>query len=126
MKIAVVTDDGETISAHFGQAALCAVFTIEDEQIATRELREKPHHAAHEHGHDHDHQYRSGGLFREFLPMIDDCQALISRGMGQRAFENLRQAGIEAVMTDIRDVETAVQAYLDGSISTNLKRVHSH
>lgn len=58
--------------------------------------------------------------------MIDDCQALISRGMGQRAFENLRQAGIEAVMTDIRDVETAVQAYLDGSISTNLKRVHSH
>ena len=126
MKIAVVTDDGETISAHFGQAALCAVFTVEDGQIANRELREKPHHAAHEHGHDHNHNHQGGGLFRKFLPLIADCQVLISRGMGQRAFDNLRQAGIEAVMTDIRDVETAVQAYLDGSITSNPKRVHIH
>jgi len=129
MKIAVVTDDGETISAHFGQATHCAVFTVEDGQIVARELLEKPHHAAHEHGdgHGHDHgHHQGGGLFRQFLPLIAGCQALISRGMGQRAFENLQQAGVEAVMTDIRDVETAVHAYLDGSITTDPKRVHFH
>ena len=128
MKIAVVTDDGAVISAHFGQAAYAAVFTIEDGQAVERELREKPHHGAH-HDHRHDHnggQRQGGGLFRQILPVLQDCQVLIGRGMGQPAFVKLQQAGIEPILTDIREVDTAVQAYLDGAITHNPKRVHQH
>lgn len=45
MKIAAITDDGKTISQHFGRAQYYPVATIENGQIVDRELREKPGHA---------------------------------------------------------------------------------
>ena len=41
IKIAAITDDGQTISQHFGRAAYYAVLTIEDGKIIAREQREK-------------------------------------------------------------------------------------
>lgn len=131
MKIAVVTEDGAVVSAHFGRAAQLAVFTVEDGQVVNREVREKPHHGA-EHDHDHhqhngdQHHHHGGGLFQQILPVLQDCQVVISRGMGQPAFARLQQAGIEPILTDIREVETAVKAYLAGTITNNLGRVHQH
>ena len=43
-KIATVTDDGKTISPHFGRATKYAVLTIEDDRIIARELRDKAGH----------------------------------------------------------------------------------
>ena len=69
MKIAVITDDGATISRHFGRAPYYAVFTVEDGAVVEREMRDKAGHAQfqaesqgdgdpqseREHGHDHEH-----------------------------------------------------------------------
>ncbi len=41
MKIAAITDDGKTISQHFGRASHFMVITLEEGQIIERELREK-------------------------------------------------------------------------------------
>lgn len=124
MKIAVMNKDEKNISAHFGQAAYCTVFTIVDGQIVGRELREKPHHGADDHNHAHHHG--GGGLFAQILQVVNDCQMVVARGMGQHAYDNLINAGIQPVLTDIRDVETAVQAILNGTIHTNPKRIHVH
>lgn len=45
MKIAIVTEDGRTISQHFGRAPYYAVLTVEDGIVTGRELRPKsaPH-----------------------------------------------------------------------------------
>ena len=45
MKIAIATDDGQTISAHFGRARAYAVLTVRDGVVIERELRPKsaPH-----------------------------------------------------------------------------------
>ena len=43
-KVAAVTDDGETISQHFGRALYYEVLTIENGKIAKRERREKIGH----------------------------------------------------------------------------------
>ena len=51
-KIATVTDDGKTISPHFGRATKYAVLTIEDDRIIARELRDKAGH--------HDFQHEEG------------------------------------------------------------------
>jgi hypothetical protein len=53
MKIAAITDDGTTISQHFGRAPYYAVFTIEEDQIVNREMRDKVGHRqfVHEEGH---------------------------------------------------------------------------
>jgi len=44
MKIAAITDDGVTISQHFGRAPYYAVLTVEEGRVVRRELREKPGH----------------------------------------------------------------------------------
>ncbi len=125
MKIAVINEDEKSISAHFGQATHCTVFTVEDGQIIGRELREKPHHGA-DHHHNHEHHHGGGGLFSQILQVIDDCQIVVARGMGKHAYDNLINAGIQPILTDIRDMETAVQAILDDTIQTNPKRIHVH
>jgi len=45
IKVAAITDDGNTISQHFGRAQYYLVATIENGQIVSRELRSKIGHA---------------------------------------------------------------------------------
>ena len=45
MKIAAITDDGKTISQHFGRAPYYVVVTVEEGKIANFELRDKLGHA---------------------------------------------------------------------------------
>ena len=44
MKIAAITDDGNTISQHFGRAQYYLVATVENGQIVNREMRNKLGH----------------------------------------------------------------------------------
>ena len=46
-------------------------------------------------------------------------------GWANPAYENLKQAGLKPITTDIKDIETAVQAYIDGTIIDNPRRRHS-
>ena len=124
MKIAVVTDDGMKISAHFGRAQKCAVYEVVDGRIVARELRDKPGHS-HDHGHDHQHEH-GGGRFQQMFAVMSDCQVVLARGMGEPAYEKLMLAGVRPILTDIVDVETAVQAVLDGTIVDNPRRLHHH
>ena len=45
MKIAVVTHDEKTISAHFGRAQYYVVFTVDDGKITGQETRPKANHS---------------------------------------------------------------------------------
>ena len=64
LKIAVITDDGKTISQHFGRAAYYLVLTIKEGKVTDREMRDKmghnhfstqPHEEeSHGAGHGHD------------------------------------------------------------------------
>src|SRR5450759_1191853 len=69
IKVAVPTDDGETICQHFGQAKYFKVITLENNQVKSSELREK---ASHPHG-DHTH---SEGVHpgQQMVESISDCQ----------------------------------------------------
>jgi predicted Fe-Mo cluster-binding NifX family protein len=55
---------------------------------------------------------------------IEDCDVLLSGGMGWGAFESIKQAGIRTVVTDIVNIEDAVQAYLDGTIVERTDLLH--
>jgi predicted Fe-Mo cluster-binding NifX family protein len=64
MKIAVITDDGQTISQHFGRAAHYLVLPVEDGWITGRELRDKLGHqqfASETHQHEEEHDPRGHG-----------------------------------------------------------------
>ena len=131
MKIAFVTDDHQTISAHFGRAQFYEVFTIEDGKVILREsfaknnqhkvvaldAQSEPHggHGKHHH-HQHDHN--------AMIAPISDCEALLTRGMGMGAHNSLKERGIQPVITDIREIESAVKAYIAGTIIDHPEKLH--
>ena len=132
MKIAVVTDDEKTISAHFGRAQYYVVLTVEDGVVTGQETRSKANHSqfvgeGHQHGeHGGSHGMDPGSQRRHGMMMeaIQDCEVLLARGMGQGAHINLTERGIKPVMTDIQDIREAVDAYLAGKLVENLDRIH--
>ena len=136
MKIAAVTDDNETISQHFGRANKYSVVTIEDGKIITRELRKKAgHREFHQQGLHGEHKHwddprgrgfgkHSAEKHQQMFATIQDCQVLLARGMGMGAYNGLQQLGIQPIITDIPEIEKAVQAVLDGSIENLEQRLH--
>jgi predicted Fe-Mo cluster-binding NifX family protein len=135
LKIAAVTDDGKTISAHFGRATKYAVVIIEDGQINAREVRDKVGHrdfqGEEQHRHEHHNDPRGRGFgrhsaekHRRMFEGISDCQVLLARGMGQGAYRGLQEMGIRPILTDIADIDTAIQAIMDESIADHPERLH--
>lgn len=135
IKIAVVTDDGKNISPHFGRATKYAVLTVEDNRIIAHDLRDKAGHRDFQHEESHDHQHHdddrgrgfgkhSGEKHRLMFEAIPDCEIVLARGMGQGAYQGLQQNGIRPILTDIADIDIAVQAVIDGSIEDHPERLH--
>ena len=66
-RIAVVTDDGVTVSAHFGRARFYRVVTVVDGRVVGDALREKAGHHTfatgghHAHGHEHEPGHHEHG-----------------------------------------------------------------
>lgn len=134
MKIAIVTDDGKTVSQHFGRAPYYQVVTIEDGKIVSQERRSKAgHHAAgshdchedqscHEgkHGMDAASQAKHAGMLANIL----DSQVLIAGGMGYGAYESLESSGIEPIITDVESIDEAVKLYLEGKLVNLMEKLH--
>jgi predicted Fe-Mo cluster-binding NifX family protein len=133
MKIAAVTDDGVTISPHFGRARYYEVLTIEDGVITKRERREKGGH--HTFGKQEEHHHRHGEGPDEhrgsrhtkhdlMAATITDCDIVLARGMGHGAYEGMREHNIKPIVTDIPSIEDAVRAVVDGTIVDHNELLH--
>jgi len=133
MKIAFITDDGKTISQHFGRAGHYLVVTLEGSKEAAREMREKLGHAhfadGHEHGHEHHgaghgHDSHSHQKHLRMAETIADCETLVCRGMGQGAYQSMQAQGIRPVVTDIVAIDEALAAYLAGGLQDHPEKLH--
>ena len=133
IKVAAITDDGNTISQHFGRASHYMVVTVEDGKIIDREMREKMGHAQfQEEGHDHlekagtRHGYGPAADNRHgrMAETITDCEAVLCRGMGMGAYENMKARNIRPVVTDIANIDEAVLAYANGQIVDHIEKLH--
>jgi predicted Fe-Mo cluster-binding NifX family protein len=134
MKIAVITEDGQTISQHFGRAPYYLVFTVENNEIVDKELRDKVGHrqfAQENHDHDTEHDPRGHGFgahsdakHARMIESIQDCEAIIVRGMGRGAYLAMEQANIRPFVTDLADVEGAVKAYIGGTLEDHTDKLH--
>ena len=118
MKIAVPTNDGASISGHFGRSAAFLIFEVESGQIRRRET--KPNQAQHSHeqascghgptaGEPHSH----AGI----VASLTGCDVVICGGMGRQAAEALKAGGITVVVTTATGpADETVGAYLSGSL----------
>ena len=129
MKIAVVTDDGQTVSQHFGRAGLYSVVTVEDGAVVAHEIRPKaaPHSAsdAHSDGTPEDHTGPAAlDKHTQMIGSIGDCACVIAGGMGQGAYTHIRAAGLRPVVTTIRDIDEAALDCASGRIVDHVESLH--
>lgn len=143
MKIAAITEDGKTISQHFGRAPYYLVVTMDDGKIVAQELREKMGHAqfagledeqGHGHGQQHgqeNEQEQGHGFGRQahdrhvqMAEAIADCEVLLCRGMGRGAYQSMQVKGIRPIVTDIPTIEEALLAYSQGTLVDHTDKLH--
>jgi predicted Fe-Mo cluster-binding NifX family protein len=130
MKIACITDDGKTISQHFGRAPYYAVLTVEDGRVVSREMRNKLGHRqfqAEEHVDEQGAHGTSAASHDRHVSMaqaISDCEVLLCRGMGRGAYQSMERLGIRPMVTEVTDIEAAVQSYIDGHLEDHPERLH--
>lgn len=132
MKIAAVTEDGTTISQHFGRAPYYLVMEAADGKVVSKEKRDKAGHhtfAGAEHhetvpGQRHGYDAGAQSLHAAMAQTIEDCQVLLAGGMGWGAHDSLKNAGIKVVVTDVEDIDTAVNLYLQDNLPNLMERLH--
>lgn len=134
MKVAAVSEDGVTISQHFGRAPFYVVLTIEDGKIVAREVRDKMGHvqfadAPHAEGHGEDRRGHGFDLAAQdrhlrMAEAIRDCQVLLVGGMGAGAYDSMEQVGIRPIITDISHIDEAALQVARGVIVDHRERLH--
>ena len=131
-KIAAITDDGKTISQHFGRASHYMVVTVDDGKISAHEMRDKlghnhfsnQPHETEKPGQPHGMDAASHNRHLQMAEAITDCEALLCRGMGMGAYESMKARNISPVVTDIVNIDDAVIAYVSGQIIDHVEKLH--
>jgi predicted Fe-Mo cluster-binding NifX family protein len=135
VKIAIITDDGNTVSQHFGRALFYQVVTIEQGSIFNREMREKIGHdhfsttetgqQNHEHAHvGHGQDHGSHLKHAQMAETVSDCQAMICGGMGRGAYESMKLLNVQPILTNLTNVEEVIKAYIDGKLVDHTELLH--
>ncbi|MBZ5586644.1 MAG: hypothetical protein LAQ30_31550 [Acidobacteriia bacterium] len=109
-RIAIGTTDGVSLCDHLARSAAFIVLDVEDGRIASRSERRRD----------------SGpcGNHKSFVEMLEGCDAVICGGIGQGAFDALRQHGITPVVAAAsHGIEEAAALYLEGRLATTGERV---
>jgi len=123
MKAAVVSDDLQTVSAHFGMAHHYLVYDIEGGVVKGREVRDKVGHGQGMHHHEQDGAAESR-LHSNMLANVSDCQAIIAAGMGTPMYTSIVSAGMKAYITRIRNADDAVKALAEGTLDNHPELLH--
>jgi len=131
MKIAFITDDGKTISRHFGRAAYYLVIEVTDGEVVGKEMRDKlghsqftSEHVSHNSDEGHGMGAESHEKHNQMAQAISDCEALICGGMGMGAYQSMQSIGITPLVTAYSDIDQALKEYLLGNLRDQTEMLH--
>ena len=138
MKIAAVSENGTTISQHFGGAPLYIVMTVENGKVVSKERRVRgaqntcachgssqsschDEHTGHgAHGSDAESQTKHAIM----ADALADCQVILAGGMGYGAYASLKSRNLEAIITDEEYIDDAVSLFLNGKLVNLMEQLH--
>ena len=116
MKIAVSSQDQTHVTAHLGRCQKFWIYDVDDTAIQNKQVL----------------QLTKDQSFHESSPKaphpLDSVQVLISGSMGRGLARRLESKGIQPIITPETDPDTAVTAYVAGSlvVMTPEKVEHDH
>ncbi len=132
MKIAIPSNDNVTISKHFGRTKGFVIVEMENNEILSKthitndftghsQGLHHEHHDHNHHGHDHAH-HSHDNIFKA----IGDCSIVIAGGMGRRLYSDFEQRNMQVFITKEENIDTALQAYINGNLDNNSDICCSH
>ena len=148
MKVAIATNNGETVGGDFGTSKFFEVITIINGKVVGRERREKfvlKKHKAKRvlslgvpgdgnwDGLKEDFFKEDENIPRNSADRIDkmkmaepilDCQMVISRAMGFGVYNKFKMMNIKPYITNIKTISDAVKAIIDGKLVDHNERMH--
>jgi predicted Fe-Mo cluster-binding NifX family protein len=113
VKIAITSNDGKQVAAHFGRTKGFVICELEDKKIKKQEYRPNTF-TAHARGLEGRHGM---GHHRQILEALSDCQVIISGGMGQGMYDALKAAGKEVFIIAEKSIEKVLDLYLSGQLT---------
>ncbi len=123
-KIAITTDDGETVSSHFGQAGYFKVVLVGEQGKLSSEIRNKPSHQHNQAHHHEDSAAMHPG--QAMLELISDCQVLITGGMGEPAYYRALAKNLRVILTGEKQIDQALEKFQNGTLISDERRIHKH
>ena len=124
MKIAIVSDDSQPVSQHFGRATRYVVLTLEEGRVAGREDREKVGHEGGHAGPGHEEPGVAAHRHADMLGAVEDCEVLVAGRMGEPAYQAIRSRGLRPILTDLPTIVDVEQALAAGTLVDHPERVH--
>jgi len=120
VKIAIPSDDGKSISPHFGRCRCFIIYEIEGNKIKNRTVRENlccPHrvNVCPKTVSVQTREFIER-IQNEVLSEIRNCQVLIGRYMNQSAIDNLNSHNVKIVLVDEKEADVAIEKYLLGAL----------
>ena len=116
MRIAVPTDDQNSICAHTGRCAGFLIYSVQGSQANREEYRKNTagHHNDHARGeHDDGHHLHD---HHRMIELLRDCDTVIAAGMGPRLIGDFEAEGIKVIFTYETDAARAVDALAQGKL----------
>ncbi|MEO0239673.1 MAG: NifB/NifX family molybdenum-iron cluster-binding protein [candidate division WOR-3 bacterium] len=125
MKIAVASEDGKTISLHFGRAKGFVIIEVENSEIKSISFvpNSEPcgNHECDEH---HGEHHSRGSKHERILKNLEGVDIVIAGGMGGAIYEELKRAGKQVFITDQRDIMEAIKLLLEGKLDNLEELLH--
>lgn len=118
MKIAVASNDGVSVSEHFGRTNRFVVYEVADRTIVGEELRNGIRLPDGMGICESRRGLNQATIdYSAIVAALDDCQVILCRGMGWRAASALVRGGLNplVIQGDVSPRE-AVQQYLSGTL----------
>lgn len=109
MKIAITSQNKRNVSGHAGKTTRFVVFEVKDNKIVNKVLIElEKDNVLHEHFHGNP----SPGYVHPILEM----DVVITGSMGPGFPVKMKANGIDAIMTDEKEVDEVILKYLAGTL----------
>ncbi len=118
MRIAVPSDDGQSVSQHMGRCSGFVIFSGSGEGVEQETFRQNTMTAhaqglcdgsgAHSTHHSHTHS--------SLLEALTDCDAVVVGGLGPRLLVDLRSKGIAVYLTKEDDAQAAALLVAGGQL----------
>ena len=115
MKIAIPTNDGVNISAHFGRCREFLIFEARNGEVKLIETRINA--GCHEHGSGSSNGAAEHHSHSGFVDALRDCETVLCGGIGAGAVAALKAGGIPVVLVEAGgSAEQIVTAFQFGAL----------